>query len=423
MSKAKVGYAAIASPLLWAPLVIVSLRYSGYLSKLPPFKFLPTNLTVVVLAGCVAILSVIFLAHFGLPASRGLFAILVLVAAFVPGSLTPYRSAYGSDKVWSFIGVTLVATVGVAMIVRNQRYLSVFLQGLFWASAALALLSPFYTDEGEAAYGRLSFAGNTIALGHLAATAIILMFAAACYGRVRWSIVAPASLLLVVLALASGSRGPMLALPIALLTIIIARPSRLQWKAAGLIVVSGLGFIGALIATYVAPTASLARFTLLVSTDKGDSIDVREDLWEGALALIPGEPGGYGWGNSAVALGGPVSDSDVIRFHPHNIFLESALEGGWIAGLVIAGFIVAATVAAWSCRRTVEATALLALLIFSAASAWVSGDINDNRGIFIIGTLAIMCPVILRVRSDGPHEPHLANPQHPLGLSSSHPVG
>jgi hypothetical protein len=81
------------------------------------------------------------------------------------------------------------------------------------------------------------------------------------------------------------------------------------------------------------------------------------------------------------------------RQYPHNVLLEVGAEGGVLAlfGLT--------TVIALAVRKQAHAAsapvemAMLALVFFFLLNAMVSGDINDNRGLWVALGAALISPL------------------------------
>jgi hypothetical protein len=139
----------------------------------------------------------------------------------------------------------------------------------------------------------------------------------------------------------------------------------------------------------------------VVSGGRDYSTVERLELGSIAIQKIGEHPFGLGWGSFEGPAPGPYR-------YPHNLALEALVEAGWLSGLALIGWIAATW---WRSRRGAIAAAgicAFALLTFTLVNSLVSGDINDNRALF----LAIGICIALRtckplVCGDPPSPTHL----------------
>jgi O-antigen ligase len=75
--------------------------------------------------------------------------------------------------------------------------------------------------------------------------------------------------------------------------------------------------------------------------------------------------------------------------YPHNIFLEIGTEGGWLVLAFFAWIVFKAFKRARMSSITLEGQLIFALLSFFILNALVSGDLNDNRLLFVTLSLAL----------------------------------
>ncbi|MFC5589110.1 O-antigen ligase family protein [Sporosarcina soli] len=138
------------------------------------------------------------------------------------------------------------------------------------------------------------------------------------------------------------------------------------------------------------------RFLLLFSENKGDSINVRTWLIEQAF-LYGKESYLFGNGTGSFAIKMPE------YIYPHNIFAEIFMENG-LLGLTILFIIILypfTSIIKKSSFRIEEKTqlvneTLLIMYLFSLYTAQISGDLYDNRWIFIFGLLLLKNPILIR---------------------------
>lgn len=121
------------------------------------------------------------------------------------------------------------------------------------------------------------------------------------------------------------------------------------------------------------------RIRSLISGDRGASVSEREFMWSRSWEIAQDHLGwGLGWAN--LDRGELVVDQ-----YPHNLFLEVLAEAGLLAlGLLAALLVVGAVRATRARAADASALPLLGLLVFATANAMVSGDVTDNRLVFVI---------------------------------------
>lgn len=262
-----------------------------------------------------------------------------------------------------------------------QRGVDGFWTTLLWVGGVLAVLGTVGALAGGA--GRLSVLGggaNTFGrnMGLVAVAAMAWWQSGRAGARVLAPGLAGLSVLLVTL---SGSRGALLATALAGLVILLPA-ARTVRRAAGM--VGALG--GAVAAGFV-----VMRFTPLGDaitrsfqsrvvelTLEGRHASGREGIYHDALGMFAGTPlAGSGLNAFQVEHSFP---------YPHNLFLETAVEGGTVGVLLLLG--VLASGLAPLLRLWRQEPALVAAFLLCLVSAQVSGDLFDSRGVFLV--LALM---------------------------------
>jgi O-antigen ligase len=288
---------------------------------------------------------------------------------------------YGGDKALKFLTLTLLATVAPFFLVEEQRDLRRYLSWtivLAFVAAVLTLMSP---PEGDRL--TISSASNTIGVSHLLCTAALILLVGALTDLLPargWALVA--GLGLIVIAAAVGSRGPLLALALALAVTGVAWLARVPRKVLPVLVVVGVS--AALLPLVSLPQSSSQRLAA-AAHDPVASLrsDARSTTFGQALQLIEQNPlvgVGTGGFQSVGTLAHPAED------YPHNLFLEVWSELGLAAAVVLVASIVAVLVGMWrrawrlplgpSCQLVYV---IVGLFVFNLLAAQVTGDINENR--------------------------------------------
>lgn len=365
--------------------VLAAFLYSGF------FKaglVLPVDLTV--LLGLLVIgLSVRSVAVNGPPDLQWVALLFALVIAVVGIGLIGSATPYAIDKAGRFAVLGSIAFFGAASLVRDRPAVRKF-AGTAILLGAILSLDAIAGGLGQAVdQVRLTaFGANTIALGRVAAITLVGALTYTLWNRSAMSWALPVMLLASLALIGSGSRGPLMAVLIALG---ILGSYRLYTKGARRFTVGatlGAAGLGAYVLWELVPDAAIARLASMISGAPGTADPVRISLYEQAISLWLANPV-FGAGTGAFADIAPAQ-------YPHNIFLELASENGLFGLVSFSIFAVAVFVRAvhlaWI-EPCFEYDFLMAGLILAFVNASVSGDLNDNRILYafaaIVSTTAV----------------------------------
>nr|WP_277987102.1 O-antigen ligase family protein [Microbacterium esteraromaticum] len=189
-------------------------------------------------------------------------------------------------------------------------------------------------------------------------------------GRSRRLFAVGFAVVLVAVAVMTGSRGPAIAAALSLVIAVSMAPMFGRRRVRTLV---GVGALGAVTVLVVASegNAGFNRILSFLNGESDTSSGARTLLWESAWQGLIQHPLGQGWGSFA-PLGG-------ANLYPHNLLLEIGYELGVIPAAVTIIVIVAAVAAAARRATDVSETAFFALLMFSIFNAMVSSDVNGSR--------------------------------------------
>lgn len=323
--------------------------------------------------------------------SREMSIALIFAGVILSGLLYTPAYAYGTDKALRFVSLTLLAFFTPLVIIKSYR--SVWLFFLGWLGLATMLAADALSRLGTGQ--RLSgFNATTIAISRTAGIAIIILLFAVLMGRVsrRWQMLATVGLALTLLVLiGSGSRGPLLMLVVTVILTVgvsIARPGR-RMRSLLIIGILGVTILG-IFSSGLIPAASLERFDLLVNQAQIDtSAQARLMVMEVAWHLFTTSPI-VGRGTGSVSAFGAGQE----QIYPHNILLELAAETG-VLGLALYLGLVGMVLWRLLSRLGTESgqeslwLTLLAMLLFMLSNAMVSGDLSDNRDLWMFAGVSI----------------------------------
>jgi O-antigen ligase len=206
-------------------------------------------------------------------------------------------------------------------------------------------------------------------------------------GRVRNFATVSLPLCLVTLV-GAGSRGPVVAFAVSLVTLLSLAAANRQLRRRLGMLVTGL-VAAAIVVPFVVPGSAIGRsLSTIVGSASGLSSNGRSSLWAAAYAqlahhaLVGIGTGGFG----SLHLGLP---------YPHNILLEIGLELG-IVGLlvfaVMAGSMTVRLTRLWrwtSGEERMTVSLLIALEVSAVVNAFFSGALPDNSDVWKWGGVAV----------------------------------
>ncbi|MGM7668530.1 O-antigen ligase family protein [Microbacterium sp. A93] len=302
--------------------------------------------------------------------------ILLVAVTFLPGLVTAAPHHYGQSKTIGLF-LTLLIMVVTTQIVARWAVSRTFLLALaaFGVGVALTLL---VFGEVSTFVGRASVLGmNPIGLGRMASLGSLLCVLMAYWGRGWWrALMLVAGAIAAFAATSTGSRGPLLAAGVAIVfSLLMSRRPTSPFAR-----VIGVG--GVLAGVYLfLRSGGLDSSNRIFSQDSSG----RDSLWAESLDIALTTPGGLGFGGlyGHVTLS-PGAAATGYTQYSHNILLETAVEGGWIA---LAGLLVVLVI---SFRRLIKESAtragglLLAVWTFAFISALSSSDLVGNRLLWVM---------------------------------------
>jgi O-antigen ligase len=376
------------------PLLVVAFVFAGYYKGDSRLTLLPFDLTLALAAlvtvtalGVVWRRSVIPRAVF---ASSWIFVVLL-----IPILWTDFSQAYASEKVARLFTFTFLAFVAPLVLIRTAEDVRRFVWALFIVCGLLtvaAIVAPHPVTR-YAGSPLTDLSGNTIGLGRVAGAVVVIGAAGLIARRLRLWLGIGAILVASLVLQYSGSRGPLFSALLSVLVVFVLRPQRPR-------LVIAIGALVVLVASLylgftTAPELAQNRIGSSVSGQFDQSAGTRVDLYRLAWDEAIGHPTGLGWGGFARVAPGPYR-------YPHDILLEVLVEGGWVAGILFLLWLAAAWRRARGAASRFEGSAVLGLVTFMALNAMVSGDVNDNRTLFLMIGIAFASSAVLRRGSAAP---------------------
>ena len=325
---------------------------------------------------------------------------LVLWCAFglllLAGVLHAPDQQLSLGAVAGFWGLVIVPITPAALrCASDPRHVRQFLWTVFIVGVVVVVMGMTQLLDGTSTGGAplVVLGANTIAVGRAALLVPLLgltfvLRSRTAVARVSMAILTPAAF---IVAIASGSRGPLLVL-LALgglgLLDYIARPRRRDWRPVTVLGGAALATLVMTIGSGLLPVQSVQRFAIFAGFVEGavsstpaaspadTSSEARMQLFGVALAMFEERPI-LGWGVSAFATMSPtLLGTAAGDTYPHNAVLQVAAESG-LAGL----FLLIGLVSLALTRRLPRGPAGIVrlLFLFFFLNAMVSGDILQDR--------------------------------------------
>lgn len=321
---------------------------------------------------------------------------LLLGVGYTPGP------KYGMQKATEFLLYTFPMTAIALRIGRSgfahakKTIIGYYLAGLIMGLIGLIgfLLRPSLSRLALKGGGPIVF-GRMTGLAAVCGAGLLLVNGKESTGPLESAVRLASIFLLMIASLLSGSRGNLISGIVGLAFIALAalqNQDRVNIRTC-LIVALGVVLGVQALAVVVRANPSIAyRFSLLLAEDKGASINVRKLYIIEAAKLFLKEPlFGYGTGSFSPLFG----YGDILEY-PHNVMAEIGLENGAV-GLALFLLFIASI---WHSYRMGRRKTLgqqergmcqiiWAAWLFVALGSLFSGDIYDNRLVWILGGLLV----------------------------------
>jgi len=375
------------APLPWlSALAVAGFVNAGNWKTSPLLSGVPFDLTLVLAALVVAVVGWRIITD-GIP-----FPVAVVVAGFsllVPPLLWTVSSAYADEKTLHLLTLTLLSALAPAVLVRTVEDARRLLTG--YAAISLLTVVNVLVDPAPVATYRgapLALPGvTTIAVGQSAA--FVLLFAAlAVIWKQRWSLLwaPPVAAAAILVMLQTGSRGPLLSAGGAMVvTVALLRPPLVRAGAVvGLVALAVTGLFAR------APRYAQERIEQAAQGQVTGDILLRVRLFQAAVRSVGRDPFGIGWGGyERIAPEG-------YRY-PHNLALELLTEAGVVFGGLFLAWVLLYYLWARRAGACFTTSVLLAGFSFALLGSTTSGDVNDNRAMFML--LGASVAIVHRTRA------------------------
>lgn len=325
----------------------------------------------------------------GFQINKNIILVLLFFHLFLPSLFWTNWYSYAIEKTLYFYTLTLLATIAPMFLIQTRNDLYRFFNAFFLLGAIMAIDALFKLITSSGLQEQMTaFGSDTIALGRTVGIALLWLAVLMLAGRVNFLAGLGGLCALGIVLFSSGSRGPILTVFACLgIDVFFNRltTDRVVRLVALLLVIS----LFLILSTALAPQMSQQRVLNFLQGNLGPSELNRLIAYKLSWASIKEYPFGVGMGGFATVIN---LWSGQTRQYPHNIILETFLEGGVLACFYLLFMTGLAFQCCFRLRQkwpALEWNALMAILFFNFVNALVSGDFNDNRVFFAFIGLAI----------------------------------
>lgn len=370
-------------------IAIVLFLRAGAIKESEGMTWLPVDLTVVSAALCAILLFVrLGLSRWQVP--KSILWMYGLFGLFLFGLLNQPYTTYAVEKSQRLFTLTLLSATAAAVLFRNREQVRKLIIAMSVVSLSI-LVTGLQSLGSDIASRMVGGSADTVATGQLAGTAflgVLIWGLEGSAGRFGVSLVFLAISLISLLA--AGSKGPIVACGVVTLSLFVIYKAKLAGVIRRLLLILLVLAVAVTVLWQMLPTGSTGRianfFTDGFNEASSSTAMGRTEFYSVASSSIPDYPFGAGWGG----FGSLIEDSS--RQYPHNIILEIFLEAGWIAGLafvlLLSQSLYRLGLIAWRANTWVMRAAF-ALLVYYSICAMFSGDVNDNRTLFVLMFIAL----------------------------------
>lgn len=391
---------------------LLVLAFGGYIKGSRFLTWAPLDITVIAALGVTALIIVNLMEGASSPKRSSWLVSLILACGVGLLATGTTANSYAATKPLHVFAIAPLCAIGGAVLLarplaRHQWVVAVATLGVL--VLLLARLDPSLTAGDRLA----TEGGNTIGAGRATGAAVVVfMLGALYYKRYRLPLLALATVSTYG-AILAASRGPLVAAGIGIAIAVLLSKSRGRAVRLG-----GLAIV---ITAFAAWALRFEGLNSRLTTLSDDSATIRRYMWRQSWQQTKEHPLGIGWGRQYEASGIALLDSGYIQY-PHNVFLETSSEAGWVAGiLLIIVVILAVKEQTRLATRPVESI-LLGLLVFAIVNSMVSGDINSNRGLWVALGMAFATRAVRgKFEAEGRPSPPKA-PTRPVDLSEIPPT-
>lgn len=375
------------------------MAFSGSLKEVVPFSLIPGDLTLLTTLAAFALSLLYTIFRGSVPARSPVWVLVLLTTMAVSGAVHQVSTELAETKLLRLFIVSLAATLTVALAVRDHDDAFRLLRFMLVIAAGHAVWINIGGERQYEGIGRLiTEDGTTISFGRAAGFVMV-----ACLAWVISSPAVTAGRLVLVGAVvafhlwtmfAIAAKGPALGLGLALAAMAALQLRRVAVRTAvRMLVMFGAMAVALSMVWTRIPESSRARF---INVSDSGSVGVRSEAFSWTWREVSGSPFGHGWGSWNVL-------SPIKIEYPHNLVLEVWFEAGVIGLVALLGvfWLALANQDRVFAADRVKATLMVGTLVFWLTAGMVSGQVNDNKVLYVV-LVAAAAPVVRATQAPRP---------------------
>lgn len=359
---------------MFKKLAIISFAFfilAGNFSNFAFFNLIPVDISIIsmVIPG----LYFVFWSLKNMSLHKTSFPLIAFFISLIPVIFYMNSTA---DKLIMFLMMFFILSILSPVLLSDKSSIKLFIKSLFITSIAIVAMALAGLDNIHVPTGRLTIdGGNPIWLARAVSIAAFMLIILLLNNKIGlWKFIlffVPTFFILI----STGSRGPLLAMGIALFIIYFSNiKSFLLNKKTLFNSFSILVFsipIGLIIYT-VSPDP----FDRLFDFSPASTDSARLFLYQDAVNVIKNNPMGVGLGNF---------ENHSFFKYPHNLILEAFSELGWVPGLLLILMIIISFIGLKQLAKgDIAGGILLGIFIMAFINSMISGDLTSPKELYLL---------------------------------------
>ena len=319
----------------------------------------------------------------------------------VPYLFYPPATEYATDKAFRFFTVAMTAIIAGPLLVKDRQSLMMMARTILGICVIMATIMLFQIIQGLDFWRWQIFGISTISLGRGFGYGMVVAFFMMYTDEIKRSWMLVSILVFTTLIFGVGNRQGLVGAIVAIGAFWVTNRQKGALSGKILAVVGGLGIAIFLMAisSYM-PSYAVERVLSSFDTEAlmDASSQARLYIYSNAVDKFVDHPMGIGLGNFD-DLGIKTRVADV--HYPHNIYLESLVEGGIVAGVyfVMASFL-AIFILLIRTQKEPHLSLMFMLFVMSTFVANLSSDIPGNKMMLSIMSISICMPKLETSEND-----------------------
>jgi len=374
------------------------LFFAGDVKASAQFAWIPFDLTAAAALVTCTLSVISVLVNQGKVSAQVLWMVVLFLGFGVSAMWTEW-TPYAEGKAARLFTLALLAAIVPAFTLNRLERVQLFVNSIIASGMLISIGALLQLASGASLVERVTgINSDTISLGRNAGVALVGLYATSLTATRYKALFTILCIPLLLVLVASGSRGPVL-FAVAVLAFITIRWSLKSARATVAALVLAVAVAAVLFSGAPGiPQGSLKRIEGFVLQRYDSSSGERVLAGNAAIQEAEKAPFGLGIGGfGRVYNFGSVTD----RIHPHNVVLEVIVEQGWLTGAFFVFLLIMGLARVYrTAVREPRLRPFLAVVLFAFGNSLVSGDENDNKVVYALLCIALMTPELVHNASN-----------------------